>query len=286
MPWAPELFSAPALERAQEKRQDELVAVPYFDGLLADEPDALVKSFAALPEVYVPLRGRVKGTRAFEAFVSETHSWLKQHNASVADVEHVITERHGFEEVVLQLDGQTGRVEVPVAIVADRRSDGRIEELRIYFSNWPFDGRHVNRPPLLQRDPQLLLADVVGEYQRALAAGDVDAIAASFEADGYAREPAGTYTEVPTACARSTSSCSQTGAASLWSTAPRSTMGGCVCSSTTWCAGAGRSCRRKPGSPPIRAVRTGGSPRHASTTTAILRSPPPSAVTSASAVRS
>jgi hypothetical protein len=191
MPWAPELFSAPALERAQEKRQDELVAVPYFDGLLADEPDALVKSFAAVPEVYVPVRGRVKGTRAFEAFVSETHSWLKQHNASVADVEHVIAERHGFEEVVLHLDGQTGRVEVPVAIVADRRSDGRIEELRIYFSNWPFDGRHVNRPPLLQRDPQLRVADVVGDYQRALAAGDVDAIAASFEADGYAREPTG-----------------------------------------------------------------------------------------------
>jgi hypothetical protein len=31
----------------------------------------------------------------------------------------------------------------------------------------------------------------VGEYQRALAAGDVDAIVAAFEVDGYAREPAG-----------------------------------------------------------------------------------------------
>jgi hypothetical protein len=31
----------------------------------------------------------------------------------------------------------------------------------------------------------------VGEYQRALAAGDIDAIVAVFEPDGYAREPAG-----------------------------------------------------------------------------------------------
>jgi hypothetical protein len=33
--------------------------------------------------------------------------------------------------------------------------------------------------------------DVVAEYQRALAAGDADAIVAAFEPDGYAREPAG-----------------------------------------------------------------------------------------------
>jgi hypothetical protein len=32
---------------------------------------------------------------------------------------------------------------------------------------------------------------VVGEYQRALSAGDVDAIVAAFEPDGYAQEPAG-----------------------------------------------------------------------------------------------
>jgi hypothetical protein len=31
----------------------------------------------------------------------------------------------------------------------------------------------------------------VGEYQRALSAGDIDAIVATFEPDGYAREPAG-----------------------------------------------------------------------------------------------
>jgi hypothetical protein len=191
MPWAPELFSAPALERLEEKRRHQLVAVPYFDGLMAGEPDALVKSFAGVPELHVPGRGRVKGRRAFEAFVSETYSWLRQHHVSVEDIEHVIVERHGFEEVVLHLDGQRGRVGLPMVIVADRRSDGRIEELRIYFSNWPLAGRRANRPPLLQPDPQLRESDVVGEYQRALAAGDVDAIVAAFEPDGYAREPAG-----------------------------------------------------------------------------------------------
>ena len=69
--------------------------------------------------------------------------------------------------------------------------DGRIDELRIYYSSWPLTGRHANRPPLLQPDPELHESDVVAEYQRALAAGDVDAIVAAFEPDGYAREPAG-----------------------------------------------------------------------------------------------
>ena len=39
--------------------------------------------------------------------------------------------------------------------------------------------------------PTLRESDVVGEYQRALAAGDVGAIVAAFESDGYTREPAG-----------------------------------------------------------------------------------------------
>ena len=118
-------------------------------------------------------------------------SWLRQHNFSVEDVGHAVTERHGFEEVILQFDGQHGRVDLPVAIVADRRSDGRIDELRIYFSHWSLAGHHAHRPPLLQPDPELCESDVVGDYQRALAAGDVDAIVAAFEPDGYAREPAG-----------------------------------------------------------------------------------------------
>jgi hypothetical protein len=129
MPWLPELFSAPALEGLKEKwRRDELVVVPYFDGLIAGEPDALVRSFAGEPELHDPVRGRVKGTRAFEGFVAKTSSWLTERNVSVEDVEFVVTEGAAFG-VVLHL---AGGVDLPVAVVADRESDGRINELRIY----------------------------------------------------------------------------------------------------------------------------------------------------------
>jgi hypothetical protein len=192
MPWVPELFAAPALHRILERRRrDELASVPYFDGLLAGEPEALVESFAGEPEVQHPVRGRIRGVRAFAAFAAETNAWLEERDASVEDVAHVIGERRGFEEVVLHLDGERGPVALPVAIVADHRPDGRIAEVRIYHSGWPLTGRHATRPPLLQPDPDLRAPDVVGEYQRALAAGDVDAVLAAFDPDATAREPAG-----------------------------------------------------------------------------------------------
>jgi hypothetical protein len=137
------------------------------------------------------MRGRIRGERAFRAYVAELSAWLMQLNVSVEDVERVILEGRGFEEVVLHLDGESGRVGIPVAIVADHPSDGRLDELRVYHSTWPLTGRHVNRPPLWQPDPELRESDVVAEYQRALAAGDVGAVLATFEPDGYAREPAG-----------------------------------------------------------------------------------------------
>jgi SnoaL-like domain len=190
MPWYPDLFSGPALARIYGGERPATV-VPYFRGLMAGEPDALIRSFAGEPELQHPVRGRVKGARAFAAFVGETHAWLEQRNVSVQDIDHVVTDRRGFEEVVLHLDGPNGRVDLPVAVVADRRPDGRIDELRVYHSTCPLTGRPASRRPLLQPDPKVRPPDVIGEYQHALAAGDLDAIVAAFEPDGYAREPAG-----------------------------------------------------------------------------------------------
>ena len=61
-----------------EKRGHELASVPYFVGLMAGEPDALVESFAGEPQLHQPVRGRIKGVRAFRAFVAETNEWLAQ----------------------------------------------------------------------------------------------------------------------------------------------------------------------------------------------------------------
>ncbi|RFU20704.1 nuclear transport factor 2 family protein [Geodermatophilus marinus] len=192
MPWIPELFSAPVLERVRaEGRRERLPAVPYFAGVMAGETDALIGSFAGEPELHHPVRGRVKGTRAFARFVAGTNAWLAERNAAVEAVDLVVGDTRTVEEVVLRLDTDPGRVELPVAIVADRDEEARLVEIRVYFSTWPLTGGHAVRPPLLQPDPDVHEADVVGDYQRALAAGDVEAAVAAFEPDGWVREPAG-----------------------------------------------------------------------------------------------
>ncbi len=192
VPWIPELFSETVLQRIlDERRHEHLAAVPYFDGLMTGEIDALLGSFAGEPELHHPVRGRIKGAAAFERFVDDTRAWMADRDVTVEDVNFVVTPRRGVEEVVLHLDGDDGRIALPLALAADRDDDARIIELRLYFSSWPLTGRHAVRPPLLQPDPDLHEDGIVGDYQRALAAGDVEAVVAAFEPDGYVREPAG-----------------------------------------------------------------------------------------------
>lgn len=193
MPWFPDLFSAPALERIRSHAADARAAtsVPYFAGVRSGETEALLGSFAGEPEIQHPFRGRVKGLRAFEWYVAYTNAWLTESNAVATTIQEIFTPQRGIEEIVVMLDGDDGRFELPVAIVAERDDDGRLLELRIYYSTWPLTGTHVKRPPLMQPDPDLRLPDVVGEYQHALSAGDVDAVMATFEPDAYVREPAG-----------------------------------------------------------------------------------------------
>lgn len=186
------MFTAPAAERVHEQaRRSGRAAVPYFEGLLTGDTAALTGSFSNEPELHHPTQGRVKGRGPFERFVAGQRNWLADRNVEVEDVDLLVTPHRTVEEVVLRLDADSGRTELPVAIVADRDRDARIIELRVYFSTWPLTGGHAIRPPLLQVDPDVREADVVGDYQRALAAGDVEAAVACFEADGYVREPAG-----------------------------------------------------------------------------------------------
>jgi hypothetical protein len=189
MPWLPELFTAPVLQRFLDRRhRAALVAVPYFDGLMAGDPAPLVESFAGEPDLHDPLRGAIKGVAAFRAFVAETSTWLQQHHAWVEDVEHVILDRRGMEEVVLHFDTESGTVDLPVAVVAERQPDGAISQLRVYFSSVPLTGRHLDRAPLLRPDPGLPLPDAVEAYLRAFAVGDPDGVVAAFEPDGWVRE--------------------------------------------------------------------------------------------------
>ncbi len=193
MPWMPEVFSAPIAEaRRAADAAPTNDAVPYYEGIMAEEPDALVRSFAGLPLVHDPRVGHVEGARGLRAYVSETVGWLRERDAVVENVALTLTRSRTVEEVVLYLIGAgERRVELPVAIVTDRNPDRTLKTIRVYHSMWPLTGGHRVREPLLPLDPNVVAPDVVGEYQRALAAGDLEAVLATYEDDAYVREPSG-----------------------------------------------------------------------------------------------
>jgi hypothetical protein len=193
MPWMPEVFTAPIAEaRRQREAASANDAVPYYEGIMANQPDALVRSFAAQPVVDDPRVGYVEGARRLRAFVTGTAEWLRERDAVVDNVALTRTPTRTVEEVALHLLGDDGgRVELPVAIVSDRNPDRTLKAIRIYHSLWPLTGSHTVRPPLLPKDPSLHAEGTPGDYQRALAEGDLGGIVAIFEPDGYAREPSG-----------------------------------------------------------------------------------------------
>src|SRR5215210_7072957 len=193
MPWMPEVFSAPIAEaRRETEAANTNDAVPFYEGIMAEEPDALVRSFASRPLVHDPRVGHVEGATQLRVFASATAQWLRERDAVVENVALTLTPTRTVEEVVLYLVNDSGRrVELPVAIVTDRNPDRTLKTVRVYHSMWPLTGGHQVREPLLPPDPNIIVPDVVGEYQRALAAGDLEAVLAAYEDDAYAREPSG-----------------------------------------------------------------------------------------------
>ena len=150
------------------------------------------RSFAGEPVLDDPRVGYVEGARQLRAFVSGTAEWLRERDAVVENVALTRTPTRTVEEVVLHLLGDDGgRIQLPVAIVTDRNPDRTLKTIRVYHSMCPLTGEHAIRPPLLPADPELHAEGAVGDYQKALAEGDLEDIVGTFEADGYAREPSG-----------------------------------------------------------------------------------------------
>jgi hypothetical protein len=180
MPWMPEVFTAPIAEalRAQEPARAN-DAIAYYEGIMAEEPGALIRSFAREPRVNDPRVGYVEGDREFRAFAMGTAEWLREQDAVVENVALTRTPTRTVEEVVLHLLADNGgRVELPVAVVSDRNPDRTLKTIRIYHSMWPLTGEHRVRPPLLPADPELHAEGTPGDYQWALAEGDLEGIVA------------------------------------------------------------------------------------------------------------
>lgn len=189
-----------------------IVSSRYVSLLAAGDVAGVVDCFETTPHLDVPRAGHLYGEDQVAGYVAQQGEWLAERKARVEVVAETINDNRTVSEFLLHLEIDGVTTALPVAVVGERvggrprclvntglvppvlereEASTSVMHLRVYFSTWPLTGSHEQRAALLYEHEGLVIPDVVGEYQAALAAGDVDAVVASFEEDGYAREPSG-----------------------------------------------------------------------------------------------
>jgi SnoaL-like domain len=161
------------------------------DVLLAGDPVGLLEAFPDGVRIDDQRAGRIEGRAALEAYCRASSAWMAERSGRGRMIVSTASTTRVVGEFELELSEGARTSTLPVAVVVEPSPMARSVWVRIYHSQWPLLGHHVVRPPLLAKDPSVRESDVVGDYQRALAAGDAAAIVATFEPDGCFREPAG-----------------------------------------------------------------------------------------------
>jgi ketosteroid isomerase-like protein len=190
MPWMPDFLNAMELARGQQRATGQADPVrQYFTALSSGDTHALETVWPGAVVVYDPLSGEVRGHRRLSRFVRRNQSWLAERHARIETVASTSIAGRAAVELLAHLAGDGREVAWPVAVVAESPDD-RSVVFRTYCNRWPMDGQRHVRPPVL-KPANVPVADAVSRYHAALEAGDAEAAAAAFAADGYVREPFG-----------------------------------------------------------------------------------------------
>jgi len=190
VPWFPDFVGAlePARKEVRAAGRDDPVG-QYVAAL--NDGDARVLETAWPGEVVVhdPHAGTVRGHRQLRRFVRQSRDRLTARHARVETLAATHVRGRAVVELLAHLGGDGPEVDWPVAVVAES-ADDRSVVFRTYCSRRPVDGRGHLRPAVLGAGADRP-GDVVGAYQDALRAGDVDATVGAFARDGYYRGPLG-----------------------------------------------------------------------------------------------
>src|SRR3954447_21453831 len=190
MPWFPDFTAAVELVRRQTSDAGQADPVAqYFTALNNGDSRALEDVWPGEVVVYDPRAGQIRGHTQLRRFISRNQSWLAGRDARTETVASTTAGGRAVVELMAHRAGDGPELAWPVAVVAESPDD-RSVVFRTYCSQLPVDGRRHVRPPILPPG-RSRPGDVVGRYQAALAAGDAEAVAATFAPDGYFRGRSG-----------------------------------------------------------------------------------------------
>jgi hypothetical protein len=190
MPWFPEFASAAELARSQTRAAGHADPVgQYLAALNEGSARDLETTWPGEVLIYDPRAGEVRGHRHVRQFVSRNLSWLASLHARTEPVASIVVGDRAVVELLAHVDHGGRQLAWPVAVVAESSGDLAVT-FRTYCSQWPLEEQRPVRPPILPPGA-VRPGDVVGRYQAGLAAGDTEAVVATFAPDGYFRPPFG-----------------------------------------------------------------------------------------------
>ncbi len=194
MPWFPDFVAAAELARRETRAAGQADPVTeYFAALDTGDPHVLETVWPGEVVVYDPRAGEIRGQRQLRRFIKKNQAVFAGRHLRTEVVASTSVGRRAVVEVLAHLHGGDGDDEIswPVAVVAESSDDVSVV-FRTYCSQWPVDGHRHVRGPILESG-SARPGGVVEQFERALEAGDVDAIVGTFSADGYLREAIGPH---------------------------------------------------------------------------------------------
>jgi hypothetical protein len=192
MPWFPDFANAAELARRQTRAAKQADPVTqYFTALNEGDTHLLENVWPGEVVIYDPRAGEVRGHKQLRQFVGRNQSWQAGRNVRIETVATTSAGGRAVVELLAHLDDENDEQAWPVAVVAESPDDLSVV-FRTYCSQWPVAGVREIRAAILEPGPAHP-GGVVGRYQEALDAGDVEAVVSTFAPDGYFREPIGPH---------------------------------------------------------------------------------------------
>jgi hypothetical protein len=192
MPWFPDFVAATELSRRDSRtvgRTDPVTQ--YLHAIEEGESKTLQSIWPGEIVIEDPRAGTISDRRELRRFVRDNRARFTKLHATTEIIASTSVGRRAVVEILAHLDDKGQEIRWPIAVVAESPDDDSVL-FRTYCSQWPVDGRRHVRPPILpavdDKPP-----DVVGRHLDALAAGEIEAVVATFGDDGYVREAIGPH---------------------------------------------------------------------------------------------
>jgi hypothetical protein len=184
---APSLGNCDSAERGEPTALKGWLSDVYFPALLEDALGPLMTRLGQRATVEEPMFGRASGLSALEGLLESVQEWLAKSKATYDRGQFTTGIDRDLTEGILNLTLDDRKVELPVAVVAERRRSREVG-VRVYYSSLLVSGKTATRAPLVQPSSDVMVPELVKDHLDALKTGDVTAALACFESEAVLRE--------------------------------------------------------------------------------------------------